>query len=113
MNIKLTTKEKKVWKDVRELVLLRDNKTCQVCRRTNIKPRALSVHHILPREFRDLIFDYKNLITLCSNCHQFSKYAAERNALFFSNWLKINKPNEYNFLMKYLDDNHKLKGGSE
>jgi len=50
---------------LREHILIRDNRTCQLC---NEEKENLDVHHIIPKkqQGRD---DFNNLITLCHPCH--------------------------------------------
>jgi len=50
---------------LRELVLIRDNRTCQIC---GVEKDRLDVHHLIPRSKngRD---DFNNLVTLCHSCH--------------------------------------------
>lgn len=59
----LKTKE---WKDKRDIILFRDNHSCQVCNNKN----RLQVHHkeYLPNRYA---WEYEDdyLITLCNRCH--------------------------------------------
>lgn len=58
---------KKFYKKIRNLVLERDNYTCQLCSATNIR---LHVDHIQSWiENVDLRFSLDNCRTLCSPCH--------------------------------------------
>lgn len=55
------------WKIWRLQVFERDNYTCQECGVTNT---YLEPHHILPiRSNKDTLFNTKNGITLCRQCH--------------------------------------------
>ncbi len=60
------------WFYIRELVLQRDEYTCQKCK---LKNKKLSVHHIDQTGQRDYIKNIipnnksENLMTLCSSCH--------------------------------------------
>ena len=73
----------------RTQVLLRDHNTCQVCGKINPRYHA---HHIIPREYKPLRHDIDNGITLCLRHHKWCKCSAHLNALWFSNWLKKNRP---------------------
>ena len=57
------------WTQKRNIVLERDNYTCQTCGRTD-KEETLTVHH---RSYVNLYNEednnYKDLITLCKICH--------------------------------------------
>lgn len=53
------------WDKIRHKIYKRDNWTCQICGRSNIKIHA---HHIVPyRISQD--DSLENLITLCASCH--------------------------------------------
>ena len=71
-------------------VLARDNYICQVCKKKGNQP-----HHIIPKMFRILRWEIDNGITLCYSCHIANRYSAHKNAIWFSNWLKVNKPIQY------------------
>ena len=65
-----TTKSNE-WKEIKSIVLERDNYTCRCCGRTKDDENAhLSVHH---REYTHLFHEsdnnYEDLITLCKICH--------------------------------------------
>ncbi|WP_317105294.1 HNH endonuclease [Chroococcidiopsis sp. SAG 2025] len=52
------------WREIRQKILQRDNRQCQVCG----KEYSGQVHHILPRS-QGGTNDLANLITLCGKCH--------------------------------------------
>ena len=52
------------WRNVRHLVLKRDNHKCRVCG----KKSSSQVHHIIPRR-KGGDEELSNLITLCGRCH--------------------------------------------
>ena len=80
----------------REQVLERDKWICQICRK---KPSRPHVHHIIPRIIKELRYDVMNGIVLCFNHHKVGIFSPHLNALWFSNWLRKNKPNQYKYLM--------------
>jgi 5-methylcytosine-specific restriction endonuclease McrA len=72
-----------------KLVRQRDNHTCQLCGKGQVKP-GLHVHHIVP----DRLFapddwqsahDFGNLISLCPTCHRHAESDPKVNALFLAN----------------------------
>ena len=52
------------WKQLRRIVLMRDNNTCKQCGCT----KSLNVHHITYKRLGDESID--DLVTVCRNCHQ-------------------------------------------
>lgn len=75
----------------------RDNYTCQICK-LNVKdnPYNCHAHHILDKKnFKNLALDIGNGITLCYRCHKVGPKSPHMNAIFFANWLRINKPKQY------------------
>lgn len=61
----------KRWRRKREIILKRDNYTCQWCKRYDGgKTPATVVHHIKHLEdYPELAYKDSNLISLCSKCH--------------------------------------------
>ena len=86
-----------VW---RNCVLERDNYCCQIC---SSKPKKPHVHHIIPKKVKELRYDVNNGITLCFNHHKVGLNSPHMNALWFITWLKICKPEQYNYLMEYIE----------
>lgn len=54
------------WAKIRKEVLDKDNNVCVVCGNAN----NLEVHHIIPFK-KAKVHDIKNLITLCTKCHDY------------------------------------------
>lgn len=76
------------WKAFRKRVLIRDQYTCQRCKRYGRITQAREVHHIKHlEEYPELAYDPENCISLCKACHNMqhpekgSKGARERNSL--------------------------------
>jgi len=102
MKMKIKSKkwlEREALKKWREEVLKRDKVTCQLCKK---KPNRIHCHHILPRLIKELKYDVMNGIALCFRCHKVGKNSAHQNSLFFSQWLKKNKPLQYKYLMRFV-----------
>ena len=91
--------EREALKNWREAVLKRDEGVCQICKK---KPNKIHVHHIIPRQVKELRYDVMNGIALDFNHHKVGRNSAHNNALFFSAWLRKNKPEQYKYLMKYI-----------
>lgn len=102
----MKTKNKKLsnavlWNQCSKEIRERDNNQCVICGKTGL----LHVHHILPKErFKDLKFDPLNLISLCPSCHRFSRYSAHKNGLFFSEFLRLKRPIQYQYCMNKILD---------
>lgn len=96
---------KEAWLKARLECLERDNYRCQICgnKFDKAKPGGTAVHHIIPRQYKELFLELDNLITLCSRCHRWSKDSPHQNALWFSEWLKKNKPEQYEHLREFLN----------
>lgn len=55
------------YRQWRNTVFERDNRTCQLCRKTNC---PIAAHHIHPKaRYPDKVLDIDNGITLCDKCH--------------------------------------------
>jgi len=94
------TIEREKYKEWREKVLGRDSYKCQMCKRTT---GILNAHHIIPKQFKEFIYDEDNGITLCFQCHRVNKYSAHQNAVFFSRWLQAVKPMQYAYVITKLN----------
>ena len=97
---RLKREHREKWDLVRKNILVRDNYECQVCHQKIKNLKGIAVHHIIPREFKELFFDENNLITLCSRHHKWDKYSAHLNSLWFSEFFKKNFPERYGYLIK-------------
>ena len=76
------------------------DKVCQICKRSKGR---LNAHHIIPRQFKETRWDLNNGILLCFQHHRVGKYSAHQNAIWFSNWLFLNNPNQHNYILRKLD----------
>lgn len=92
------------------------NYTCAVCGMKkgdlyNGKPQKMDSHHLFSRHFRDcpLKFDIMNLICLCPICHKFGDKSAHKNPIWFGEWLRLNKPEIYEYVLKHCSDKVDLK----
>lgn len=93
--------ERESLKKWREEVLKRDNYTCQICKK---KPNRCQVHHIIPRQIKELRYDVMNGITLDFNHHKVGVRSPHLNSLWFSLWLRKNKPEQYKYLIKKIKE---------
>ena len=89
----------------------RDGNACQICGikagelTKNGKPVVLNSHHIYAKEgfYSFLMFDINNGVTLCQNCHRFSrKCSPHRQEFVFFIWLMLHKPEQFEYLKSKL-----------
>jgi len=85
--VKYSTADLKWARRIRE----RDG-SCQICGKTG---KYLNAHHLVPRQFLEFRHNMDNGITLCVHCHNFGKFSAHKNPLWFARWLMINKSDMY------------------
>jgi 5-methylcytosine-specific restriction endonuclease McrA len=76
-------------------VRARDNHQCCVCGSSN----DLNSHHLIPKErFPQFQYDLANGIAVCPNCHKFGSYSAHRHPIWFSEWLRANRPDQFAYV---------------
>lgn len=74
------------------------------------RDKCLQAHHILPKKyFQEYMLDVNIGVTLCPRCHTFSGYSAEKNAIWFSEWLKENRKWQWEYCAELLKINHDKK----
>lgn len=88
----------------------RDNYFCQICQvGLKDKPHNCHAHHILDKKnFREHALDINNGITLCYPCHKVGPKSPHMNAVFFSEWLKINKFKQYLYILNLIRKHSEL-----
>jgi len=91
---------------------------CEVCGMQNGdkhpntgKPQKVEAHHIMSRSNKDslLKFDLRNIICLCGEHHKFGKYSAHGHGIWFAEWLRLNKPEKYYWILENSDNTADLK----
>ena len=114
MKEKVRVKRDRINKDKawRKIILEKDNFTCQMCGATD---NRLNAHHVIPKaackgDLNKLRCDPNNGICLCVRCHHFGEKSPHANALFFHQWLKENKYEQYEYLMSYTGYENILNG---
>ena len=78
----------KLWSEI-----VRSKKYCEKCGILANNP-----HHIIGRVNYVLRWDLKNGCLLCQNCHWLQKYSAHQDPLGFMEWLKLSRPEDYEYL---------------
>lgn len=70
------------YRELREKVLLRDNKTCQLC----LKPGNI-VHHIISTRY-GVLNNINNLMTVCERCHRKFEFGKNTKSEYSGNAIK-------------------------
>jgi 5-methylcytosine-specific restriction endonuclease McrA len=74
----------------------RDHFRCQVCG----SEQYTQAHHLLPKRFYpQFMLDPDCGITLCARHHSMSGLSAETNGLWFSEWMKRNRPWQHQWVL--------------
>lgn len=83
-------------------VRARDNNACCVCGQTEF----VQAHHILVKNrYPEYSLDLNNGVSLCVSHHKFGKCSAHLNAIWFVEWLRTNKPDQYQWVLEKLKVN--------
>lgn len=78
---------------------VRKDGRCMVCGATEY----LNAHHVLPKErYPEYRFEPKNGVCLCPTHHKFGTYSAHRSPIWFALWLRINRPEQYQWCESHL-----------
>lgn len=81
----------KDWRDLSRRTR-EESPQCAICGNTE----RLQVHHILDKRlYPDYRLDPENLIVLCPKCHTFGRHSAHGNGLWFAEWMRTNRPNQW------------------
>jgi len=87
-------------KEWSKIVMERDGNKCAICGSTEM----LNSHHILDKiHYKELQTDPNVGIVLCVRHHKYGKYAAHFNAIWFSEWIRIHRPEQYAWLLIHAD----------
>ena len=78
---------------------------CEVC---GSRTRQLNAHHIINRTRGRFRHDLSNGVCLCVTCHTFGSDCCPHGGLDavlrFNEWLKANRPGQYDWFMENKDD---------
>lgn len=86
------TAKRKALKAWSFAVRARDNHQCVICG----KSAHLNAHHILSKaKFSAYALELDNGIAICPMHHQFGKFSAESNGVWFAAWLATNRPQQH------------------
>lgn len=108
---RMKTEEKIKEEEWKRNVFERDNHTCQICEK-KLEGKNKHPHHIIPKGFKPLRWDVMNGITLCYQHHKVNINSPHMNALWFSEWLKNEKFEQWDYLMGFMGYEH-IKNGND
>lgn len=105
---KLRKEYKQMLEEWKIKVIERDNWTEQMTGKKLLTRKECHVHHIISaqsckRNYPDLLFNINNGILLNYYTHFTGCQSAHKGGFEFVLWLKENKPEQYNYLINYLD----------
>lgn len=81
----------KKLKEWSKLVRERDNNKCAICPNT----KMINAHHIIPKQWKHLMFNLDNGIALCPTHHKYNyTISAHKNPLAFMIWMEKNRPEQ-------------------
>ena len=102
--LKVPKLKKDLWKIWSSIV--RHKNYCDLCGikngelTKNNKKCVLNAHHLISKDASyNLAWDVENGISLCQNCHRFSKIGPHKNSLIFANWFNNKYPEKYQYLL--------------
>jgi 5-methylcytosine-specific restriction endonuclease McrA len=83
-----------------ELVKREAGNKCEVCGKTEY----LNSHHIVGRRNLRLRWELYNSVCLCPGCHTFKKNSAHQNPVWFDEWLRENRSEDYNLVKQTMNE---------
>lgn len=100
---RLIKKQNKLkWKDLQQQLLKRDDYRCVFCGKL-VNLKHFQSCHIIPEEFIETRYDLNNLLLACFYHHKVGKYSMHNHPLWFTLWLQKNRPEKYEYLIKYIN----------
>jgi len=108
----------KYWRNKADLMwsnVIRQVGECEMCRRRGIKGEKqgwtnLYAHHLIEKSYgRKYRHDLSNGICLCTPCHKWDRdKAPHQNKNGFKEWMKENRPGQYEWWMRNEEDKKTL-----
>lgn len=83
-----------------ELVKQEAGNKCEVCS----KKEYLNSHHIVGRRNLRLRWELYNGVCLCPGCHTFKRDSAHQNPIWFDEWLRDNRAEDYKLVKKTMNE---------
>ena len=76
-------------------LIIRSKGYCEVCGKTE----NLQTHHVIGRINYILRWDLRNGVCADPGCHMLNRNSAHNNPIFFINWFKSTRPDDYEYLL--------------
>jgi 5-methylcytosine-specific restriction endonuclease McrA len=81
--------------------IIRSGGKCVICGEDK---KVLNAHHILAKEkYPEFMYLLDNGICLCQTCHKFGRKSAHLNPVWFAEWLRTNRPIQYEWALWHAD----------
>ena len=78
------------------IIRRKNNSCCEICGR----PNANNPHHVIGRVNYILRWDIRNGCLLCQGCHILNSKSAHQDPIFFIDWFKKHRLDDYKYLLK-------------
>jgi hypothetical protein len=86
-----------------ELVKQESGYKCEVCGKSNTEA-PLNSHHMVGRRNLRLRWEVYNGVALCSGCHVFKTQSAHQNPVWFDEWLRENRSEDYKLVKQTMNE---------
>jgi len=80
----------RLWSEI-----IKSGGSCEICGRPVRDP-----HHVIGRKNMALRWDIRNGVRLCFQHHTGGKLSAHNDPLWFMDWFKNHRPDDYEYLLK-------------
>lgn len=90
--------------------IVRRGGVCEVCG-VSAKEKTLDANHLLPRGKGYPAFEFtpKNGMALCKLCHKYGGYSFHGHPIWFSDWLRSNRPELHAWIMERIHNHRPLQ----
>lgn len=96
---------KKIEERLDKIWRTQTGKECEICKTLNtpVKYTQLHPHHLIPRGHKATRWEPLNRIWLCPTHHTMGADSAHQSPIWFSEWLKKNKPKTYKWTLEHMN----------
>lgn len=96
----MTHKSKRYWRNKADAEWRRIIHQVGFCEMCLSKDKKLEAHHIIDRRIMEYRCCLTNGVLLCTNCHRFASWIAEKNRDFFHRWLRAERPGVWRWFLR-------------